>query len=73
MAHAKACTVTELIKNLDGVHRKLDPLIVTRGKHHEHLGMTLDFEAISQACRMTQYNFIKKMCKNLLHHRIYLR
>ena len=38
---------------------------MTRGKSHEHLGMTLDFITISNACPISQHDFIKKLCMNL--------
>ena len=47
------------------MHGRLDPLTVTRGKTHEYLGMTLNFEDIKGACIITQCDFIKKLHNSL--------
>ena len=49
LAHDKDKIVKECIKMLDGVRRSASPLTSTRGKHHGHLGMTLNLAAIKQA------------------------
>ena len=43
LMHLLSQVVTEYIKKLDSRYSKNNPLIVTRGKLHEYLGMTLDF------------------------------
>ena len=65
LSHRKSHVVTEYIKLLDGAYGQVDSLTVTRGKHHEYLGMSLDFGFVEGACIITQYDFIKKMFKNL--------
>lgn len=52
MTHALANAVTEHVKLLDEGHGRNDPLTVTRGKLHEHLGMTLDFRMKDDAIKM---------------------
>ena len=65
LSHFSASVVTEHIKLLDGAYGTIDPLTMTRGKQHEYLGMTLDFESTKGACVISQYDFAKKMCSNL--------
>ena len=63
--HVSSCIVTEHIKCLDGVHDTKDPLTVTRGKTHEHLGMTMDF-SLSLGVAFDQFDFAKKLWKSFL-------
>ena len=65
LSHRKLIIVTEHIKLLDRACGQADSLMVTRGKYYEHLGMSLDFGSVEGACAMPQYNFIKKMFRNL--------
>ena len=64
-SHKKAHIVAECIKLLDGAYGKADALAATRGKRHEHLGMTLDFGVVEGACAISQCDFVKKMHRNL--------
>ena len=43
MRHKSTCIITDYIKLLDQKYGSNDPLIVTRRKIYEYLGMTLDF------------------------------
>ena len=47
------------VKSLDTACGKNDPLTVTRGKLHEHLGMTLDFRTKGRAI-FAQHGAMKK-------------
>ena len=42
--------MTDCAKKLDENHGSKGLLTVTRGKLHRHLGMTLEFDAIRNAC-----------------------
>ena len=42
------------------------PFTETRGKHHEYLGMNLNFATIKNACAITQYDFMTKLRMSLL-------
>ena len=59
MSHALLSVVTEHMKLLDEGHGENDPLTVTRGKIHEHLGMTLDFRTKGSVA-FAQYDATKK-------------
>ena len=50
---ASLAVITEHIKELDGVHYLLDPLIVTRRKLCEYVGTLLNFRAIEKAYDIT--------------------
>ena len=65
ITHESDKVVTEFIEKLKGIYGQRDPLNVTRGKFHEYLGMSLDFESVERACGITQYDFIKKLHKGL--------
>ena len=42
MSHVDPAVVTAMLGLIDHEHGKEGPITVTRGKAHEHLGMTLD-------------------------------
>ena len=53
--------VTKHINVLDKVHGTKDPIVVTRVKTHECLGMTFNF-GLKMGVVIIQYDFIKNMC-----------
>ena len=59
MTHGNPQVITDFMKNLDESYGKNDPLTVTRGKLHEHLGMTIYFR-IEGKCMFSQCDSIKK-------------
>ena len=65
ISHVNPMVVNDHIKMLDEEHGSKDPLSVSRGKIHEYLGMTIDFNEILGACIITQYDFIKKLHSGL--------
>jgi hypothetical protein len=42
ISHVDTAVVESLLDLLNGVYGKLSPLVTTRGKIHDYLGMTLD-------------------------------
>ena len=63
--HEMSSVVLEQIKLLDEVHGKNDPLTATRGKIHEHLGMTIDFRNKGSVA-FSQHDAMKKFWLSLL-------
>ena len=66
LAHMHPNSMTENTKLLDRVCGLVDPLEVTRGKHHENLGMKLDFATVKKACAIMQHDVIEKLYVNLI-------
>ena len=59
MAHFQSSAVAEHIKLLDEKYRSQDKFTATRGKTHEHLGMTIDL-SLKVGESFYQNDFIKK-------------
>ena len=62
--HGHPQIITNFLKKLDEVCGNNDPLTMTRGKLHEHLGATIDFR-IEGKCMFSQYCSIKKCWASL--------
>ena len=60
MSPTKAKVVTKCMRKLDGAHGVNDPLTLSRGKHHEQLGMVMDFNSIKNACIISQCDFFQE-------------
>jgi len=54
----------EIIKKLNGVYGKEAPLVVTRGKVHGYLGMTLDYSVDGQ-CKVIMKDYVEAMLEAL--------
>jgi Reverse transcriptase (RNA-dependent DNA polymerase) len=56
ISHVDDAVVTKILETLNERYGKITPLVVTRGKIHDYLGMTLDFSA-NECCvvRMDDY------------------
>ena len=59
ISHKSAHVVTMQIKMLDQEHGEMEDLAVTRGKVHECLEQTVDFQ-VGGECSFNQHDFIKK-------------
>eukprot|EP00536_Pseudo-nitzschia_multiseries_P017800 jgi/Psemu1/52590/gm1.52590_g len=64
ITHVKPECVTELLKQLNSVYGKIDPLTITRGKTHEYLGMTIDFSKDGKVT-LPMYDYVKKLIDKL--------
>ena len=60
LSHINKLFVTNIIRQLEAVYAKLDPMKMTRGKVHQNLGMTIDYRSKGKL-RATMYDFIKKI------------
>jgi len=60
LSHINKLFVTNIIRQLEAVSAKLDPMKMTRGKVHQYLGMTIDYRSKGKV-RTTMYDFIKKI------------
>ena len=60
LSHADRSTSIYCVKKLDGTHGRKDPLAVTRGKTHEHLGMKIYF-SLKRKVGISQHNFENRM------------
>ena len=52
--------VTAVIEDLKEVFGKEDPLTIHRGKHHDYLGMQLDYSEDGKV-KITMFDYIKSM------------
>ena len=59
LTHTGSSIVTKFIKMMDKVCGNKDPLVVTRGKINEFLGMSINL-GLKMGVGITQYDFIKK-------------
>ena len=64
MAHSSSTVGSKHVKLLDGAYGTKDPLTITRGKLHEHLSITIDFN-LKLGLSFSQCDFIKKLIKDL--------
>ena len=64
MAHLHINAVKECVKLLDEAHGSQDPLTFSRGKIHEHLGVTIDF-SLKIGVAFYQHDFIKKIWNDM--------
>lgn len=64
ISHAQAEVVTEFIERLKQAYGQREDLTVTRGRVHEYLGMTIDFNTKFE-CAFSQYDFLKKLFNSL--------
>jgi hypothetical protein len=64
ISHVEA-VVTEIISKIEAVFGSVDaPVIQTRGKVHDYLGMTIDFSK-KGTVEFTMIDYIKKMLETL--------
>jgi hypothetical protein len=64
ISHANPEVVSTIINDLNKVFGKEAPLTQTRGKSHDYLGMTINFETPGKV-RITMIDYIKKMLADL--------
>ena len=64
VSHKDPTVVTHLLRRLQEVHGKTDPMTIVRGRKHEHLGMSLDFSHPGEV-EMTVFDHIKKLIDKL--------
>ena len=62
--HVDPNVVTDVIKDIEKVFGKEDPLTIHRGKFHDYLGMQLDY-SIEGKVRITMFDYIKSMLSEL--------
>jgi hypothetical protein len=64
ISHDDSNTVTEVIQQLKEAFGKEAPLMVTSGKVHDYLGMTLDFSSPGQA-KIFMIDYIKNVLADM--------
>ena len=64
ISHVDADVVTNVIEHLDNAFGKEAPITVHRGKHHDYLGVDLDFSIPGQF-RMSMFKYIEDMLTEL--------
>jgi hypothetical protein len=64
LSHVDPEVVEKLLDQLNGVYGKRTPLVTTRGKVHDYLGMTLDFSQ-DGAVKVIMKDFIEAMLDDL--------
>lgn len=64
ISHMEEKVVDSVLNDLDKQYGKEAPLVVTRGKIHEYLGMTLDY-SIPGTCRIGMYDYVDEMLDDL--------
>jgi hypothetical protein len=64
ISHVSAKVVDDFIADLDSEFGKETPLLKSRGKVHDYLGMTLDFSVPGQVT-ITMIDYIKMICMDL--------
>jgi hypothetical protein len=64
ISHEGPEVVSQIIELLKGADGKEVPLMITRGKIHEYLGMTLDFSAEGKV-RITMLKYIRDMLEEM--------
>ena len=63
-SHVDVAVIEEVLQQLEGAYCCKAPLVVTRGKVHEYLGMTLDF-TIAGICRICMADYIIEILDDL--------
>ena len=64
ISHVSADTVTDVIKTIDDEFGKEAPITVHRGKVHDYLGMTLDFNTKGKA-KIKMIDYLENMLEDL--------
>ena len=64
ISHEDSAVVTDIIQQLNDKYGQCTPMISTRGKIHEYLGMTIYFTNIGKV-KMTMYDYVDKMISKL--------
>ena len=64
LSHIDPAVVTDIIGKFDKAYATIDKLTIRRGKVHEYLGMTIDFNTKGEV-RLSMYDMIQKLI-NLL-------
>ena len=64
-SHRYPKVVTTITDIISSVYGRESPWIVTRGKVHEYLGMTIDFSEKGKV-KFTMYDYISDMLEELL-------
>ena len=64
ISHVDPNVVTDVIKDIEKVFGKEDPLTIHRGKIHDYLGMQLDYSEEGKV-RITMFEYIKTMLSEL--------
>lgn len=63
ISHKYANVVTSIIKSLSAKYGITIPLLISRGKVHEYLGMTIEFTTKGKEC-ITMYNQVDNIINN---------
>ena len=64
ISHEDPAVVTDIIRRLNDRYGKITPMISTRGKVHEYLGMTIDFSDAGKV-KITMYDYVDEMISEL--------
>ena len=64
ISHIDPTVVTDTLQKLSEVYGKTDPLAIQHGKHHEYLGMTINFQPNGDVM-ILMYDYIKKVIDKL--------
>ena len=64
ISHEDPAVVTDIIRRLNDKYGKITPMVSTRGKIHEYLGMTIDFSDVGKV-KITMYDYVDEMINKL--------
>ncbi len=64
ISHEDYDVVTDIIEKLSKTYGKLDPITINRGKVHDYLGMTLDYNKEGK-CVVKMVDYVKNMLNDL--------
>ena len=64
ISHEDPAVVTDIIRQLNDKYRKITPMVSTRGKDHEYLGMTINFSDTGKV-KITMYDYVDKIINKL--------
>ncbi|VEU38525.1 unnamed protein product [Pseudo-nitzschia multistriata] len=64
VSHHNAEVVTQVLNQINEVYGKEAPLVITRGKTHDYLGMTIDFSKTGKV-QFTMHDYIENMLAEL--------
>ena len=62
--HVDTAEVTDLIKTINEEFGKEAPIMVSRGKVHDYLGMTLDF-SVPKKVKINMVDYVEKMLEGV--------
>ena len=64
ISHEDTSVVTNIIRQLNDKYGKITPMVSTRGKIHEYLGMTINFTDTGKV-KITMYDYVDEMINEL--------